>query len=664
MRLTRKFMNRNAQFTIIAALLLAVVLTTTMIITYSVIRDTPLRASPRVLGAIDEINFAIKQILGFTVGYYGSVLRVTGNITYARILTDNYLRSGLQYIASIHPDWAPVFQIDEDNSFIELQWYTNESSSFGVITVTYDLPGLGISQVTYSVTCELNATILGVNGDYARVLISKDGGEPLSTLTLENFDFLLYNYNRSMWIPVKSSESPIVHLTSEGAEYSIKIPEEVDPTAFILQVTDHRGIITIASSFTHYTLIFNWNSMYENLTDDNMIIELLQNGTIRWLGQPLNVTGTCMPIPPIPVKSFRVNQTINGISHEVPFQIEEWAADYRVPLGLSNNASLFSNRHMIVFLVNHTVEKVTIWWDPKDTSTQTRFSRTNFYFNDDPNSRILNNGKITLNVQRNWRWKVTATFGDVQTEASFFRVNNEDPVYGSVPALIIYNGVVRDIVTEEAEWSGGIDGCPNVYAEIVIMLPAKTTYYTYLLRMMFVDSLQSRSIWDMSIISVKMSCSRYQWDDDWGQTSAENGTSSGKPIESFVNNETVLFYNYSTATGWMHHWAQFIKEDRGYGIIFPDNSNALLYVFDNKTSGEKYGALKVSDSRQSDNQEIIFEFSPVAMNSVSFQTAKDITWRGAIVLFNLSDPVYNSDDETGLWVMVEYPPSITISYES
>jgi hypothetical protein len=82
-------------------------------------------------------------------------------------------------------------------------------------------------------------------------------------------------------------------------------------------------------------------------------------------------TTQAKPIPPIPVKAIHVNQTINGIDREVPFQIEDWASDYRIPLGLTGNASIFNNRNMLVFLVNPNVSKVTIWWNGSDTATQT-----------------------------------------------------------------------------------------------------------------------------------------------------------------------------------------------------------------------------------------------------------------------------------------------------
>ena len=97
-------MNNRGQFSIIAALLVAVVLIAAVMTTYSAIRYSPVQAQPQILSAVDETNQAVKQLLGFTVGYYGSVLRVTGNVTYAQQLASEYLNNSLPNVGSIKPD--------------------------------------------------------------------------------------------------------------------------------------------------------------------------------------------------------------------------------------------------------------------------------------------------------------------------------------------------------------------------------------------------------------------------------------------------------------------------------------------------------------------------------------------------------------------------------
>ena len=105
------------------------------------------------------------------------------------------------------------------------------------------------------------------------------------------------------------------------------------------------------------------------------------------------------------------------------------------------------------------------------------------------------------------------------------RVNTQED--GTNPELtyVIYNGIIRDIVLGEAEFSGGITNCPNTYTNVVITLPADVTYYTYQLRLMFINSVQARAISDLCPIRVSTNISPVQ-------TQTENGTSAGLPNSS------------------------------------------------------------------------------------------------------------------------------------
>ena len=109
-------------------------------------------------------------------------------------------------------------------------------------------------------------------------------------------------------------------------------------------------------------------------------VELLQNGTMIWLGQNLLVTTQAIPIPPVPVKALHVNETINGVNQQVPFQIEDWASSYTVPFGLTDNATVFGNRQMIVFLVNTHVSSFTLWWNGSSQAVQTPLAYSDSQF--------------------------------------------------------------------------------------------------------------------------------------------------------------------------------------------------------------------------------------------------------------------------------------------
>ena len=654
----------KGQFSIIAALLISVVLVMAVMTTYSNIRNNPLRETPHVLAAVEEVNFGVKQILGFSVGYYGAILQITGNTSYAREKTGSYLRSGLLYISDTHPDLNPCFELSQ--SEFGVNWFSTTSYSYGRLTVIYNLTGLGISGMKYNATSILKVSVLE-SGDpsQAKVNVTIEGNEPLLTLGKENFKFYYYDYSVSRWELTTSDSAPVVF--SNGT-YLIDFPPGINSTtAYSIQVVDHRGIMVTASSFTHYTYEFSWNqTLYQGLTYDTLTVELLQNGTMRWLGRSLEFTTQTHPIPPIPVKAFRLSVNADPSNRsdleakQVPFQIEDWASDYQLPLGLACNASVFGGRNMLVFLVNHNIHNVTLWWNGSDKATQTPYAFRCIYFNgDNPGSHTLTNGILTLSFSGDFT--ITSTVGSSSCQAKFMQINNEWSIYGSSEAYWIHHGIVRDIVQQEAEWSGGADGCPNLYAYIVITLPANATYYTYFLRFMFLNSIQDRDLSDLRGVRVRTSVSKNKWTSSWSKIYTENGTQAGMPQISL---EEGLFYNFSGLfpNGWAHHWAEMVENDHGYGIMFRTADNYHLYLFD-QIAGDKTGGLRISDSRNRGTQNVEINLKLVDRVSVNdFQSALDTFWSGAVVTFDGVDPIYtDSGGTSGLWVMVEHPPLVSLT---
>jgi len=652
-------MNHKGQFSIIAALLVAAILITTVVITYSIIQNSPVGEQPQILSTVDETNLALKQILGFTVGYYGSVLQVTGNSSYAKELAINYTRSGLENIARMHPELGASFNLSSVD--LSAYWYTNNSWSSGRLTVAYSLAGLGLSGMTYEASCNLTVQVKETTPNNETQLIIRDESGPLINLGKDNFKFYRYNYENSTWTLVSSRDDTSIKANSTGT-YLINMSDSalsgIDPKSYLIQVEDPRGLIAIASSFSRYVCNLTWNPKWDlikNATDATIVVELLLNGTMRWLGQNLNLTTQAKPIPPIPVKAIHINQTINDINQEVPFQIEDWASDYKIPLGLTSNASVFSNRHMLVFLVNSNVSKATIWWNGSDTATQTPLAYTNKYFtvNPAPSQRTLNNTIVNLKLSfsdSSPAFKVISTKGGSTATAVLMRINQTIAHYGwSEPMYAITNGSVRVVVQHEVEWpSGGAPNCSNVYAHIVLTLPANATYYTYQLRLIFLNSTdRPRNITDICPIRISTTASGFS-------ALTENGTASGYPRV----NGSGLFYNFSTSY-WQHHWSQLNSTStRGFGIMFTDDANEMLYFFD-EIAGNTTGALRVVNS----TTERAIELLPVNITRVTnFTDALDICWYGAVVTFDGTTPIYK--DGNGLWIIVEYPPVITVKTES
>jgi hypothetical protein len=656
----RKLLNKKGQFSIVAALLVAIVLVTAIITTYSIIRNNPLEDRPQILGSADEMNLAINHILEFVIGYYGSILQVTGNTTYAKSLAAGYLRSGLENIAYIHPNWSPSFQL---NYFeVSASWFNRTSHSQGTINVTYSLLGIGLSGIQYATSAALKVTANPSNTSSVLINVTRDGNKPCPNLSKNNFFFYNYSYTESAW-ELKNTGIAInsVSSTDTYSVYDITILSGLDPTAYMVQVADHRGITVSASTFSHYTYTFTWNQpLYSGLSRDTIVVEALQNGTLRWLGENLQLSTQGKPIPPLPVKALHINRTVNGVNREVPFQIESWGSNHRLPLGLTSNASIFNGRNILVFLVNHEVEKITLWWDGRDIATQTTYAWKNIYFNDDPDADssygVLNNGIVRLRVY-NFRIESTVVGGSTTSTAKLMRINEYEPTYGADPAYVIYNGIVRDIIQQEPEWSGGVPNCPNVYSQIVLTLPANATYYTYAVRTIFVNSSQSRTMTDLS--AIQLSSERISG----LQSFTQNGTSGSFPIvaETYAD-ENNLFYNFSDSpTGWAHHWSEYVKDGKGAGIMFTDNSNMKLYTFDSIPPSQKKGALDVTNDENWLGRRVTIEFNPVAQSQALFTYPLDMTWHGTVVTFE-DEPIYpSSGGNIGLWVIVEHPPIIAVS---
>jgi hypothetical protein len=615
-----------------------------MIAVYAMIRyDSTQSQSPQVLTPTDETNAAILKALGFTVGYYGSILQVTGNQTYAAVNATEYMNSALQYIESMNPSWGEVISpVNSTTLNLSTDWFSNPSISTGQISVVYDLSNLGIYGINYKTSCSLGVQIFdSPNKNQICLNVTQDLTNPLTDLGQQNFAFYSYNYTISNWQLENPASSPIIFT---NGTYLINAPPGVDNSAFMVQVTDSRGIMVEASSFDSYNLDFTFDQQ-SVMQNNPVVVELMQNGTMQWFGQDLVNATNAIPIPPIPVKALHLCET--GATSDIPFQVEDWASNYMIPLGLTSNYTIFSNSQMIVFEVSPSQSQLTLWWNGSDTAIQSAAAYTDKYFtSDNPGAGTLSNGKMSLQFSYpSGSFTVTSTVGSVSSTTNFMRINSDKSTYGSgSPAYVIQNGVIRDIVQEEGEWGGGINNCPNVYSQIVLTLPANSTYFTYQLRIIFINSAQARTVNDVSPLQLTTTISQTQ-------ALTENGV--------FSNGTSNIVYGsgtFNNATGNAHHWSELINSgQQGTGVIFTGNANQQLYAFDSMAHAFT-GALTVNAATP------LIELDPVtSAGSASFTYPLDLTWYGAIATFNGANPIYSSSGNSGLWSLVEQPPTVTIA---
>ena len=541
--------------------------------------------------------------------------------------------------------WTPE-KLTDENFRVRVEAYTTGMA--GQVRLDW-IP----VEVTYTINYKLDLEVQWINVNYAdrlHYLCIKTG-------ELSSEKLIVDVRNGSSWVTVINALQP-------NAWNNVSVSEYVNSPTFTIRFRGDNDVSDVAQdSWDIDAVLLRYNRGVELPSQDaTFVIELLQNGTMRWLGQNLILTTPNKPVPPVPIKAIRVNQTINGVDCEVPFQIEDWASDYHIPLGLANNASVFNNRNMLVFLANTSVSKVTIWWNGSDRVKQTPYAYVNRYFDDKPptdSSEIgaLSNGRLNLTIDASSSQFVVKSKinnpASIETTANFMRINQKWAIYGSNPAYTIYNGVVRDIVHAEAEWSGGIPGCPNVYSHIVLTLPASATYYTYQLRLMFIESPDKpRNIADICPIKIStMSTSTFS-------ALTENGTlSSGYPN---VSVDSGLFYNMSNI--WQHQWSQLNSTNKsGFGIISTINANIMLYIFDD-IAQSKTGSIKVNSTEKA------IEILPVSSSLAqveNFADALNTCWYGAVVTFHDTEPIYiEYATPNGLWLIAEYPPTVTVTTET
>ena len=639
-----------------AAFLVLVIMISAIIAAFNRIQDNPFKEPVTLSDSLKTVSNSLHELLGFTVGYYGSIIKLTGNVTYAKEKTSSYFQSGLDTVA--HEDINSGVSLSLQQMSVSTNWLVKQGFTKGSLIVNYSIPSLGIYGVKYSGSASLTISILQTVGSTCYVQVLGDNDEPNLSLTKDDFQFFKYDSSKNTWVYINPVYDPII---SNSGIYSMTLPSGINHNAYYLQVTDSRGIVASSGyvrgtgdsnkNLTSYTYSFTWDpSLYNSLNDPNMEIELLQNGTLRWLGQSLPLSGTARPIAPIPVKGIHLNQTINGVNQQVPFQIEDWGSNYRVPYGMTSNSTIFDDNCMIVFLINHHVSQVTLWWDGSDTATQTTNAYKNIYFtNDNTGNNLLDNGKITLDLSSfsNGVKSTTKSTPSVSSWINFARINNVVPVYGSAVSYTIIHGVVRDVVQQEPEWSGGVPNSPDLYSHIVITLPANSNYYTYRVRNIFVPTSITRNLADLSVLQLKAPTGSYS-------QLTEDGQNSGIPITS----TNALFSDGMTAH--QHQWSEYIDASNfGVGIFMRSNFNDLTYAFDNVV-GQHTGAISLNPSQKT------LELDPVNRFAANgFSQGLDVTWVGGVVNFNSGNPVdsiYPSSSGTlGLWVLVESPPTVTPS---
>jgi len=135
---------------------------------------------------------------------------------------------------------------------------------------------------------------------------------------------------------------------------------------------------------------------------------------------------------------------------------------------------------------------------------------------------------------------------------------------------------------------------------------------------------------------------QYQWDSSyrWGYPDG---------IEVYVSNDTISWrsvWNGTLNSGGWQQSAAFSAQGRYVKLVSRSTSSSQrLYEVEVETQ----------------ERQVSVEFNPVERYQASFTYPLDVAWHGAVATFQ-DEPIYpSSGGNIGLWMMMERPPSITVS---
>jgi hypothetical protein len=228
--------------------------------------------------------------------------------------------------------------------------------------------------------------------DNLEVRVTQEHEAPVSSLKPSNFAVYRYDPTLKDWTTVAISK---VDYQLNGT-YTLTLAESIPKPYYkwlLIVVKDKRGITAVSATYSSIQFTIEKGTPVSgrpaDTPDEVYTLESDITGQWYWNGEQLNVTsenGTqpiLPPIPPLPIKQFRVNVTESGISGNLvssPAQYEVWKKVnwhgrlIDLPVDLADPYYKFNSTNRLVFQVkfpslNISRQKVVIYWlDDLDAS--------------------------------------------------------------------------------------------------------------------------------------------------------------------------------------------------------------------------------------------------------------------------------------------------------
>jgi len=408
---------KKGQFIIISALLIAIMIISVSAIMYGTLTYFRHERWEDYLSVIDQIKTSSQRLMEISLANFtkGSFERGIVNRSIVNSFLDEWRsalrKSFLGYGVSINfvnssqilspPTVVGGIYIPERRvyDFVKCYWYYPNSISSFYMNIALNLTSFGLygyqTSILVYLAAQVNMTYLSMaveQIDNLEVTVTKEYQTPVSSLEPNNFAVYRYDPVSSNWTTVTISK--VVYQLN--GTYTLTFAESIPKPYYkwlLVVVKDKRGITTVSATYSSIQFIVEKATPTAgrpaNTPDEIYTLESDMAGRWYWNGELLNVTsenGTLPifpPIPPLPIKQFRVNVTESGVSGNLvssPAQYEIWKKVnwhgrlIDLPIDLADPYYKFNSTNRLVFQVkfpslNISRQKVVVYWlDDLDAS--------------------------------------------------------------------------------------------------------------------------------------------------------------------------------------------------------------------------------------------------------------------------------------------------------
>jgi len=411
MTLSRLKRGKKGQFIIIATLLVAILIISVASIMYGAITYFRHEQWEEYLSIIDQVRISSQRLMEINLANFTKT-RFENHAPDRSVLKNilnrwkNDLKKGLPGLG-LSVDFLNSSQLLSPSklvggsyiperrvyNFVKCYWYYPASVSSAYADLSVNVSKFGLYGYRVPILLYLNTEVdisyldeKPAQIDSLTITVTREQQSPVTGLKVDNF--LVHRFDPSVedWVNVT-----IKKVTRRlGGGYMLTFENSIEKPYYkwlFVTVIDTRGITVVSSTYSYIEFIVEKQTPTANTTrplntpDEIYTLEAGVKGQWYWNGKQLdfitegNVTAT-PPIPPIPIKQFRVNATGNGVDSalvERPCQYEIWdkvnwhGSLIDVPRGLADPYYQFNSTNRMVFQVQFPAlsiprQKVRIWW--------------------------------------------------------------------------------------------------------------------------------------------------------------------------------------------------------------------------------------------------------------------------------------------------------------